>query len=185
MAWRRPGDKPLSEPMMASLLTHICVTLPQWLNETGTSLDLYNVTNCTGNLLWCFTKITFSGNILHNSHYQQCTYAITKKKWCKIIPYRESDNIAAVFFSWLIENSWQWHWIQHCPNDQIVTVTIVTLRPYKTHSFTDFVILLHWTTLLSSTNHLMPLDNFETNLHNDKYATVLFHHDGLRCPGAK
>ena len=26
MAWRRPGDKPLSEPMMVSLLTHICVT---------------------------------------------------------------------------------------------------------------------------------------------------------------
>ena len=24
MAWRRPGDKPLSEPMMVSLLTHIC-----------------------------------------------------------------------------------------------------------------------------------------------------------------
>ena len=23
MAWRRPGDKPLSEPMMVSLLTHI------------------------------------------------------------------------------------------------------------------------------------------------------------------
>ena len=31
MAWRRPGDKPLSEPMMVSLLTHICVTRPQWL----------------------------------------------------------------------------------------------------------------------------------------------------------
>ena len=30
MAWRRPGDKPLSEPMMVSLLTHICVTQPQW-----------------------------------------------------------------------------------------------------------------------------------------------------------
>ena len=26
MAWHRPGDKPLSEPMMVSLLTHICVT---------------------------------------------------------------------------------------------------------------------------------------------------------------
>ena len=26
MAWRRPGDKPLSEPVMVSLLTHICVT---------------------------------------------------------------------------------------------------------------------------------------------------------------
>ena len=36
MAWRRPGDKPLSEPMMVSLLTHICVTRPQWvLNGQG------------------------------------------------------------------------------------------------------------------------------------------------------
>ena len=31
MAWRRPGDKPLSESMMARLLTHICVTRPQWV----------------------------------------------------------------------------------------------------------------------------------------------------------
>ena len=29
MAWRRSGAKPLSEPMMVSLLTHICVTRPQ------------------------------------------------------------------------------------------------------------------------------------------------------------
>ena len=33
MAWRRSGDKPLSEPMIVSLLTHICVTRPQWVNE--------------------------------------------------------------------------------------------------------------------------------------------------------
>ena len=32
MTWRRPGDKPLSEPMMVNLLTHICVTRPQWVN---------------------------------------------------------------------------------------------------------------------------------------------------------
>ena len=32
MACRRSGDKPLSEPMMVSLLTHICVTRPQWVN---------------------------------------------------------------------------------------------------------------------------------------------------------
>ena len=32
MAWRRPGDKSLSEPMMESLLTHICVTRPQWVD---------------------------------------------------------------------------------------------------------------------------------------------------------
>ena len=28
MAWRLPGDKPLSEPMMVSLQTHLCVTRP-------------------------------------------------------------------------------------------------------------------------------------------------------------
>ena len=32
MAWRRPGDKPISEPMMVRLPTHICVNLPQWVN---------------------------------------------------------------------------------------------------------------------------------------------------------
>ena len=33
VAWRRPGDKPLSEPMMISLPTHICVTRTQWVNH--------------------------------------------------------------------------------------------------------------------------------------------------------
>ena len=31
MVWHRPGKKSLSEPMMVSLLTHICVTRPQWM----------------------------------------------------------------------------------------------------------------------------------------------------------
>ena len=29
MAWRRPGNKPLSETMMVRLPTHICITRPQ------------------------------------------------------------------------------------------------------------------------------------------------------------
>ena len=33
MAWHRPGGKPLPEPMMVSLLTHICVARPQWVIE--------------------------------------------------------------------------------------------------------------------------------------------------------
>ena len=32
MAWRWPGDKPLSESMMGSLLTHVCVARPQWVD---------------------------------------------------------------------------------------------------------------------------------------------------------
>ena len=35
MAWHRPGDKPLSEPMMVRLLTHICVARPQWVNKNN------------------------------------------------------------------------------------------------------------------------------------------------------
>ena len=31
MARRRPGDKPLSGPMMVRLPTHICVTRPRWV----------------------------------------------------------------------------------------------------------------------------------------------------------
>ena len=38
MAWCRPGDKPLSEPMMVSLLTHICVTQPQWVKRVLTGI---------------------------------------------------------------------------------------------------------------------------------------------------
>ena len=33
MTWHRPDDKLLSEPMVVSLLSHICVTQPQWVNR--------------------------------------------------------------------------------------------------------------------------------------------------------
>ena len=33
IAWHLPGDKPSSEPMVVSSLTHICVTRPQWVKS--------------------------------------------------------------------------------------------------------------------------------------------------------
>ena len=44
MAWCRPGDKPLSEPMMVRLPTHICVSRPQWVNTLWPrhGHDIYN-----------------------------------------------------------------------------------------------------------------------------------------------
>ena len=45
MAWRRPGDKPLYEPMMVSLLTHICVTLPQWVNSSSHTQNIGSFEN--------------------------------------------------------------------------------------------------------------------------------------------
>ena len=45
MAWRRPGDKPLSEPMMVRLSTHICVARPQWVENYlfKISFELLNI----------------------------------------------------------------------------------------------------------------------------------------------
>ena len=33
MAWCRPGNKQLSEPMMVGLLMHTCIPQPQWVNS--------------------------------------------------------------------------------------------------------------------------------------------------------
>ena len=55
MAWRRPGDKPLSEPMMVNLLTHTVayyVTRPKWVDlcqyeMISTCRELTNVSTYT------------------------------------------------------------------------------------------------------------------------------------------
>ena len=41
MAWLHSGDKPLSELKMVSLITHICVTWPQWVIILPQSLQWY------------------------------------------------------------------------------------------------------------------------------------------------
>ena len=43
MAWRRLDDKPLSEPMMFSLPTHICVTRPQLVNKLTKYDDISSI----------------------------------------------------------------------------------------------------------------------------------------------
>ena len=54
MAWRRSGDKPLSEPMMVSLLTHICVTRPQWVNNIW--MLLYQLTHFSSVCMHIFSS---------------------------------------------------------------------------------------------------------------------------------
>ena len=64
-AWRCPGDKPLSEPMMVSLPMDICVTQPQRALDKYNAFDvpillqLYcvsvNPSQITGNFIVCST----------------------------------------------------------------------------------------------------------------------------------
>ena len=63
MAWRRPGDKPLSEPMMVSSLTHIWVTRPQWVNVT-----YYSYTSYAHSQLHCNTHVYIKSQICGNGH---------------------------------------------------------------------------------------------------------------------
>ena len=58
MAWRRPGDKPLSDPMMVSVLTHICVTWPQWVKLSCQNI-LASTSKCH-NLLSRYWSILFN-----------------------------------------------------------------------------------------------------------------------------
>ena len=50
MAWLRPGDKPLSEPMMVLLPMHKCVTRPQWVKKNWNLIDSLVPGRCGCNL---------------------------------------------------------------------------------------------------------------------------------------
>ena len=69
MAWCRPGDKPLSEPMVVSLPTHICVTPPQWFNTRSSNLVPHTLVFRSHNLqslLDLFCLYLFSHSYLAN-----------------------------------------------------------------------------------------------------------------------
>ena len=61
MAWRRPGDKPLSEPMLVRSLTHICVTRPEWvwfwLHRNSVSRVSFLQTNYNIEVQWFYSLL--------------------------------------------------------------------------------------------------------------------------------
>ena len=79
MAWRRSGDKPLSETMMVSLPTHIWVTRPQWVNlvyySTGIILSMGSATERWRHIVtafpigWLYTQNDSCSDITLSSWY--------------------------------------------------------------------------------------------------------------------
>ena len=60
MAWRRLGDKPLSEPMMVSLTTHICVTeLIHWGWDKMAAIFQATVSNTCSWINVCWFQLKF------------------------------------------------------------------------------------------------------------------------------
>ena len=77
MAWRRPGDKPLSEPMMVSLPTQICVTRPQWVK-----FSISKISNLAKVPVRFFARITFIFD-----RYHRAWAAATPDKYQRDIQY--------------------------------------------------------------------------------------------------
>ena len=77
MAWRRPGAKPLSEPMMVILLTHICVTQPQWVNTVGSHWRSVNIGS--GNVLMSSGNKSF--DYLNHWLNPMTPYRVTTGQW--------------------------------------------------------------------------------------------------------
>ena len=63
MALRRPGDKPLSEPMMVGLLTHICVTRPRWVKSFMILIIFLVLDN-----ICCTTYMNYTA-VVHHVHF--------------------------------------------------------------------------------------------------------------------
>ena len=80
MAWRLPGDKPLSEPMMVSSLTHICFTRPQWVkvhqdSRQTTCLIIIKENTPTQMLLPCVMKEIWQS--YHTARtYMSCMFSV-------------------------------------------------------------------------------------------------------------
>ena len=71
MAWRRPGNKPLSEPMLVRSLTHICITRPQWVKD-AVEESLWNFAHSTAAvLLWNVRNFVVIWYPTVESHYSQ------------------------------------------------------------------------------------------------------------------
>ena len=83
MTWRRPGDKPLSEPVMFNLLTYICVTWPQWVNwcivPWGIATAIFSIFNFILLTHWGRDKMAIFQTTFSNafSSTKMCEFRLT------------------------------------------------------------------------------------------------------------
>ena len=98
MAWHWPGDKPLSEPIMVELQTHICVTQPQWVKAPGylyPSCQLYSL-YWTNSMQKCYFYCEWHSKItLHFAEKNNpvvwglicylSSFLIQSSHWCAIL----------------------------------------------------------------------------------------------------
>ena len=76
MAWCLHRDKSLSQPMMVRLLTHICVTRPQWIKKMGAPelYQLYHLVPIPHSCLIRFVACPSTANLLTGARVNWTVY---------------------------------------------------------------------------------------------------------------
>ena len=105
MAWRRPGDKPLSEPMMVCLPTHICVTRPQWVNRELSWHPHHCCGSSSDDKVGIMITLGFQCYILLkiNQLHMKITIYISKTPFCdsnQVCFIRKCINFFQTWLSW-------------------------------------------------------------------------------------
>ena len=131
MAWRRSGDKPLSEPMMVSLLTHICVTRPQWVNDWFV-INLNKLLNKQDHKQ--HKKVMKIGlKFYNNRDAGDRSGDTTVMEETSSSRYQSTDNKNALFVKTYITSLWR-HWIfyyassGHSPGSTLVTQALTSWK---------------------------------------------------------
>ena len=75
MAWCRPGDKPSYESMMVDLMTHVCVTRPQWVNWPDDVIQIgfrdstkSSIVTTIFGLIFYISMIMFDWSLIHSRY---------------------------------------------------------------------------------------------------------------------
>ena len=107
MAWWQPSNKPLSEPIIVSLLTHICVTRPQWVNDEFEKKWLLFVKGI--DIPWIISVLVIRWRYIYKIGNGNCHYLNNMSmKAHHLDEYMNSYTSNMVYLYW---NSTQLHWI--------------------------------------------------------------------------
>ena len=133
VAWRRPGEKPLSGPMVVRLPTHICVTRLQWVNDVkNVTLNTCHESSCgkISHQTINWVNVEFICHMVSLDQNELITFVVALSILCGHLNQRRNRD------------SYQWHAVTTCiPIDVYIERHIITvdISDYARHHWFEDV----------------------------------------------